>query len=118
MLYASGVGGRKPWYVRFFGGEACPTMLSPGLWTESVSGLEAVDDVLERGPILTVFQGEEPRPMGEGRGVMSVMAASCGDENADPGDSDPAAECVDARAALILGVRRGRLAVEELCRRG
>lgn len=49
---------------------------------------------------------------------MSAIAASCGDEYADPGDIDPALEWVAARAALILGVRRGKLAVEVLCRRG
>ena len=89
-------------------------MLSPGLLIERLSGLEFVDEVRDRCPIFTVFQGEGPRPMGEGRGVISAIAANCGDENAEPGDNDPALECVAARAALILGVRRGRLAVDAL----
>lgn len=47
--------------------------------------------------------------IGEGRGVIFSIAANCGEGKADPGDSEPALECIAAR---MLGVRFGILDVE------
>jgi hypothetical protein len=54
-----------------------------------------------------------PEPTGEGRGVISSIAAICGDAITDPGDSEPAAVCSLSRT---LGTLRGRLEAELLCR--
>jgi hypothetical protein len=45
---------------------------------------------------------------------MSSIAAICGEAITDPGDSDPAVEC---SISLTLGILRGKLDAELLCRR-
>ncbi len=49
--------------------------------------------------------------VGEGRGVMSSMAAICGEEIVEPGDTEPAVECSQERT---LGMRWVKLAAEAL----
>lgn len=49
--------------------------------------------------------------VGDGSGVMSSMAAICGEEIVVPGETDPADEC---KCARILGTRKGRLEAEVL----
>lgn len=49
--------------------------------------------------------------VGEGRGVTSSMAAICGEEMVELGDTEPAVECSHDR---ILGIRCVRLAAEAL----
>ena len=51
--------------------------------------------------------------VGEGNGVISSMAAICGDEMVVPGETEPAEEW---RCARILGTRSGMLEAEELDR--
>lgn len=55
-------------------------------------GFEEVDDARDREPKV-VFQVSNAPIVGDGRGVMSSMAAIWGEEIVDPGDSDPAVEC-------------------------
>jgi hypothetical protein len=51
--------------------------------------------------------GESDEIKGDGKGVISTIGPSDGDENAEPGDNDPA-RVVDAdNAAFTLGVRCG-----------
>lgn len=49
--------------------------------------------------------------MGEGKGVISSMAAIWGDDIVEPGDTEPAVEC---NHDLMLGIRWVRLAAEAL----
>jgi hypothetical protein len=51
--------------------------------------------------------------VGEGKGVISSMAAIWGDEMVVPGETDPAEEW---RCARIFGIRIGMLEAEELDR--
>lgn len=65
----------------------------------------------------------EPRPLtGEGNGVISAMAASCGeeitDDKADDGDSESVFDVELRRPPRRLGVRCGRLAADKLWCRG
>jgi hypothetical protein len=62
-----------------------------------------------RGPPLFHGPGESPGNIGEGRGVMSVMAARAGELIADPGDSEwyeamLAADKVDLRAERSIAM--------------
>lgn len=75
-----------------------------------MSDLEEIEDPLDL-VLATYFQDSKALIVGDGRGVISSMAAICGDEMTEPGDIDPAVEC---SAALTLGARRGRLAAEAL----
>lgn len=52
--------------------------------------------------------------MGEGKGVMSPMAMSCGDDNNDAGDREPPPEEGLSRNPRKLDVLRGRLLDEML----
>jgi hypothetical protein len=71
---------------------------------------EDIDDPLDL--VLAICFHDSKAPIvGEGSGVMSSMAAICGDEITEPGEIEPAVEC---NAALTLGARRGRLAAEAL----
>lgn len=71
---------------------------------------EPRDLVLAR---LSVFHDSNAAMVGEGRGVISSIAAICGEEIYAPGETEPAEEC---RFARRLGTRRGRLAAEALDR--
>jgi hypothetical protein len=59
------------------------------------------------------FQDSNDPTVGEGRGVMSSIAAIWGEVMTVPGDTEPAEEC---RYARMLGTRRERLAAEALDR--
>lgn len=76
----------------------------------SGSALEDVDDArdLVRASIFHVSSGAI---VGEGRGVISSIAAIWGEEIADPGETEPAVECSHDRT---LGIRCVRLAAEAL----
>jgi hypothetical protein len=56
-------------------------------------------------------------PMGDGRGVMSAMAASCGDDSTDGGDRESAFDMDPNLTARKLGVRCNRLVADRLWRR-
>ena len=71
---------------------------------------DEIEDPLDR-VRETSFQDSKGFIVGDGRGVMSSMAAIWGEEMTDPGDIEPAVEC---SAALTLGARRGRLAADAL----
>ena len=45
---------------------------------------------LDLSPIALLHGAGDSVPMGDGRGVISVIAASIGLENAEPGDNEPA----------------------------
>lgn len=51
--------------------------------------------------------------VGDGSGVMSTIAAICGEDIVVPGETEPAEEC---KCARILGTRKGRLEAEVLDR--
>lgn len=80
--------------------------------------LEEVEGVRHGDWLVDDFQGEAANKMGDGNGVISVKAASCGDEKTELGEIDPAHECAAARAVRILGARRGKLVEDILARRG
>ena len=80
---------------------------------------DVVNDAPERdgSRLRPSFHDDPPNIVGEGSGVMSVKAASWGDEKLEAGDREPAVECVAVRAVRVLGTRRGRLVAEALRRR-
>lgn len=82
---------------------------------------DVVDEVRERecDSRRTVFHGELfKEEIGDGKGVMSPMAANWGDDRTEAGDRDPALEAAPARTVRRLGVLRGRLVEERLVWRG
>jgi hypothetical protein len=53
--------------------------------------------------------------MGDGSGVRSVnAAANCGDEKAEPGEREPALECITAMAERTLAFLRGKPVADKL----
>ena len=88
----------------------------PGIWQERnacAAELDPVDDPLDLDRASS-RKPSAPEPIGEGRGVISSIAAICGDAITDPGESEPAEVC---NLSLTLGVLLGRLDTELLCRR-
>lgn len=65
------------------------------------SALEEVDEALD---LLraNIFQDSSGPIVGDGRGVMSSMAAMVGEEITEPGETEPAVECSHDRT---LGMR-------------
>ena len=92
VVLFSEVRGLRPWYALRFGGEEFTTLPSVvGGTKKSVFdvAVEAAEDArdLDGNPH---FHRSLPSPMGDGKGVKSSIAASCGEEMADPGDNEPA----------------------------
>ena len=94
----------------------------PSTWDESLrrklrleplrersDGVRDNDCELRRG----IFHGETP-PIGEGKGVISPMAISCGDDSNDAGDREPPPDDGLSRKPRKLDVLRGRLLDEWL----
>lgn len=79
------------------------------------SRLEAVEETRDSEKVLVDPHGGEANScMGEGSGVRSLSPASWGDEKAEPGEREPALECTSASAWRMLGILRGKLAVDRL----
>lgn len=65
------------------------------------SALEEVEEALDL-VRANIFHDSRGAMVGDGRGVMSSMAAICGEEIIDPGETEPAVECSHDRT---LGIR-------------
>lgn len=59
----------------------------------------------------SIFHDSKGPMVGEGNGVISSMAAICGEEMTEPGETEPAVECNQERT---LGIRWVRLAADAL----
>jgi hypothetical protein len=100
----------SPWYI-FLRGE--PGDEDSGGYNEGPRpDCDEIEDPLDL-VLEMLFQDSNAPITGDGRGVMSSIAAICGEDMTEPGDIEPAVEC---SAALTLGARRGRLAAEALVR--
>jgi hypothetical protein len=101
-----------PGYAFRLGGD--DKVMPPGCAANGgTSVLDVVDDPrdLVGSPYLKALRSGST---GEGRGDISRRAFNCGEDNTEPGDSDPADEW---RAARMLCARRGRLDADVLWRR-
>lgn len=80
----------------------------------SAAGSSIRDDVEEPLDLVRekLFQDSNAPMVGDGRGVISSIAAICGEDRTEPGDMDPADE--PWRIFRTLGTRLGRLAAEAL----
>jgi len=74
------------------------------------AALEEVDEARDR-VRARALHDSNGAIVGEGKGVISSMAAICGEEMAEPGDTEPAVECSHERT---LGMRWVKLAAEAL----
>lgn len=75
--------------------------------------MSLIDETEEARDLVRAFQDSKAAIVGDGNGVISSIAAICGEEMTVPGDTEPADEC---SRFLTLGFRRGRLEVELLDR--
>lgn len=81
----------------------------PIIWDESLNRKleplrEAIDDVRDKDGRSPRRHGDAP-PIGDGNGVISPMAFSCGEDMIEAGDKEPALEIGGATRARRLGVR-------------